>query len=175
MRLARLLLLLPLLTGCGKKANKQQAKTPTTHWNDVATQDVKVHVERVMHAFAAMQLDSIKAGLAPNVTAFETDLDGKPVRLGSRDEVAKFAEDLFGAINTMGARIALDIRSTDCHATVALGYCTVQFDFKMTTKDGKTVTQPQYNTIVLDRTENGWEWAHWQSSAAPPAPSAPSS
>ena len=174
MRTARLILLLLAVTACGGKKGskgKEQAKgPPTTHWNDAATADVKAQVERTMNAFAAMNVDSVKAGLAPDVTAFETDLDGKPVRLGSRDDVVKFANDVFAAINKMGAKVALDVHSTDCHATVALGYCSVAFDFQMTAKDGKTTTQPSWNTIVLDRTENGWEWKHWQSSAAPTAP-----
>src|SRR5712691_3473731 len=85
-----------------------------------APQEVRAQVERTMGAFASMDLQGFKAGLAEDVVAFEMDLEGKPVRLGSRDEAVRFAEEMFAQVKKMGASLKLDIHSTDCRATSSL-------------------------------------------------------
>ena len=142
-----------------------------------APQEVRAQVERTMGAFASMDLEVFKAGLAEDVVAFEMDLEGKPVRLGSRDDAVRYAEEMFAQLKKLGASLKLDIHSSDCRATSTLAYCTVEFDFKATMPDGSTISQPSRNTVVLRKGDDGWKWTHWHSSLAapPPAPSAPAS
>lgn len=152
-----------------------QAQTPTAApWNDAATQQVRAQVERTMGAFASLDLEGFKAGLADDVVAFEMDLDSKPVRLGSRQEAVRYAEEMFARLKKMGAKLKLDIHSTGCRAASTLAYCTVEFDFKAAMADGSTMSQPSRNSVVLRKGGDGWKWTHWHSSLAVPlAPPAP--
>jgi ketosteroid isomerase-like protein len=139
-----------------------------------AAAEVRAQVEKTMNAFAAMDLEGLKAGLAEDVTSFEMDLESKPLRLRSRDDAIRFAEQIFAEMKKMGASMKLDFHSSDCHATSALAYCTVVFDFKAAMPDGSTMAQPSRNTVVLRKGDDGWKWVHWHSSlAAAPAPPAP--
>ena len=98
--------------------------------------------------------------------------DGKPVRLGSRDEASLFAESTFAELKKMGATMTLDMHATDCHATVSAGYCTVEFDVRAKMSDGSTIVQPARNTIVLRKGADGWKWTHWHSSLSAAQPAA---
>ena len=139
-----------------------------------APQDVRAQVEATMGAFASMDLEGFKAGLAEDVVAFEMDLEGKPVRLGSRDDAVRYAEEMFAQVKKMGASMKLDVHSTDCRANSTLAYCTVEFDFTATMADGSTMLQPSRNSVVLQKGDDGWKWTHWHSSLAVlPAPPTP--
>jgi len=143
-------------------------------WDEAAAQEVRAQVERTMQAFAAMDREAFAAGLAADVVSFEIDLEGKPVRLGSRDDAVRYAEETFAELEKMGASLQLDIHANDCRATSTLAYCTVEFDLDAAMADGSTMSQPSRNTIVLRKGDDGWKWAHWHSSvAAPPSPPAP--
>ena len=127
-----------------------------------------------MDAFASMDVEGFKVGLADDVVAFEMDLEGKPVRLGSRADAIRYAEEMFAQVK-MGASLRLEIHSSDCRATSTLAYCTVEFDFKATMPDGSTMSQSSRNSVVLRKADNGWKWTHWHSSLAvlpapPPGP-----
>lgn len=52
------------------------------------------------------------------------------------------------------------------HATSALAYCTVEFDFAATMAGGSTLSQPTRNSVVLRKGDDGWKWTHWHSSLA---------
>ena len=167
------MILLAMVLGAGEPTPAPQMST-TAQWNDAATQEVRAQVEKTMGAFASMDLEGFKAGLAEDVVAFEMDLEGKPVRLGSRGDAVRYAEEMFAQVKKMGARLKLDIHSSDCRATSTLAYCTVEFDFKATMPDGSTMSQPSRNSVVLRKGDDGWKWTHWHSSLAvlpgPPAP-----
>jgi len=155
-----------------REENAMSGTEPTAQWNDAAMQEVRAQVERTMGAFVSMDLDGFKAGLAEDVVAFEMDLEGKPVRLGSRDDAVRFAEEIFAQMKKMGANLKLDIQSSDCHVTSTLAYCTVEFDFKATMADGSAMSQPSRNSVVLRKDDDCWKWMHWHSSlAVPPVPS----
>lgn len=111
-----------------------------------------------------MNLEVLRAGLAQDVVAFEMDMESKPVRLGSRAEVLRWAEEMFVELKKMGASVKLDIHSRDCHVTSQMAYCTVEFDFKVTMPDGSTMSQASRNSVVLRRGDDGWKWVHWHSS-----------
>lgn len=156
-----------------RPANAQQAAA-NVQWNDAAKKDVSAQVEKTMGAFAAMDLEAFKAGLAEDVVSFEVDLENKPVRLRSRADAVRFAEESFAELKKMGAKLKLDIHTTDCHATTTLAYCTVEFDLVATMADGGAMSQATRNSIVLRKSTDGWKWAHWHSSlAALPASPAP--
>lgn len=145
------------------------APPPTAQWNDIAAQEVRTQVEGTMNAFVSMDVERFKAGLAEDVVSFEMDLENKPVRLGSRDEVVRWTEATFAEVKKMGASLKLDIHSSNCRATFTLAYCTVEFDFKATMTDGSTMSQPSRNSVVVRKGVDGWKWAHWHSSLAVPA------
>jgi len=171
---------LSLLVASAGGCTRAPETTETVQWNDAATQEVRLQVEKTMNAFAAMDLEGFKGGLAGDVVSFEMDLENKPLRLGSRDEAIRFAEETFAAVKKMGATLMLDFHSTNCRATSTVGYCTVEFDFKARMADGQTMSQPSRNTVVLQKGEDGWKWAHWHSSiavapASQASPTAPSS
>ena len=75
-------LLATLLAACGGKPTP--GTSDISEWNEAATQEVRAQVQRTMAAFASADLEGFKSGLADDVVAFETDLESKPVRLGSR-------------------------------------------------------------------------------------------
>lgn len=151
------------------------APTPPQTLDDAAKQEVRAQVERTMGAFTSMDLEGFKAGLSEDVVAFEMDLESKPVRLGSRDDAVRYADEMFSQLRKMGASLKLDVRSSDCRGTSTLAYCIVEFDFKATMPDGSSLSQPSRNSVVLRHGDSGWKWAHWHSSLAvastPPAPS----
>ena len=173
MNCKRMTLIVLVLGACGCTL----APPPTAQWNDIAMQEVRTQVEGTMNAFVSMDVERFKAGLAEDVVSFEMDLESKPVRFGSRDEVVRWAEATFAELKKMGASLKLDIHSSNCRATSTLAYCTVEFDFKATMTDGSTMSQPSRNSVVLRKGEDGWKWAHWHSSLAvplaPPASPAP--
>ena len=138
-----------------------------------SSRTARTQVEGTMNAFVSMDIERFKAGLADDVVSFEMDLENKPVRFGSRNEVVRWAEATFAELKKMGASLKLDIHSSNCRATSTLAYCTVEFDLKATMTDGSTMSQPSRNSVVLRNGEDGWKWAHWHSSpAVPPAPPA---
>lgn len=168
----RMVLLAILLAACAGETTPAEQTPAAVQRNDAAAREARAQVEKTMTAFAAMDREGFKAGLAEDVVAFEINLESKPVRLASRDESVRFAEETFAGIKKMDASMKLDFHATDCRATATLAYCTVEFDFKAAMPDGSTMTQPSRNTVVLRKGDDGWRWAHWHSSlsAAPPAP-----
>jgi ketosteroid isomerase-like protein len=157
------------LAACARGSGDAAAR-----WDDAGSREARAQVERTMDAFAARDLGGFTAGLAPDVVGFEVDLDGKPVRLGSRDEAARFAGSTFAALAKMGAALRLDRHATSCRADASLAWCTVEFDARATMPDGSSMVQPTRNTVVLRRDGGAWKWAEWHSSpaVAPPAPAA---
>lgn len=173
MTVQRIFLLLGLAASIVACAPAPPAPT-TVQWDTATAREVRAQVEKTMTAFAAMDLETFEAGLAGDVTAFELDLDNKPLRLGSRTEAIRFAEGTFAGVRTMGATLALDFHSTACRGTATLAWCTVEFDLKVKMPDGNTLTQPSRNSVVLFKTRDGWKWTHWHSSlAVAPAQPAP--
>jgi ketosteroid isomerase-like protein len=156
-----------MLAACSSPRSPDAA---SVQWSDSAAQQARAEVVRTMNAFASMNVNTFKAGLDEGVVAFEMDGEGKPVRLGSRGAAVQYANTMFSQLRSASARIKLDIHSTNCRATAALAYCTVDFDAKVTMPDGSTMSQPTWNTVVLRKGEDGWKWIHWHSSlsVAPP-------
>ena len=174
MRVTGIILLAAVLTACDGKPTPTLLTSTIAEWDDGATQEVRAQVRRTMDAFASADLDGFKSGLAEDVVAFEMDLEGKPVRLGSREDVVRYAEATFAELKKMGASLTLDIHSSECNATSTLAYCTVEFDATATMGDGSTLSQPSRNSVVLRKGDAGWKWAHWHSSLAVlPAPPPP--
>ena len=116
MNCKRMTLIVLVLGACGCTP----AAPPTAQWNDIAMQEVRTQVEGTMNAFVSMDLERFKAGLAEDVVSFEMDLENKPVRLSSRDDVVRWTEATFSEVKKMGASLKLDIHSTNCRATSTL-------------------------------------------------------
>lgn len=166
-----MMLCLSLVLGaCARQPTPVSHQSTVVQWDSTAAREVRTQVEETMGAFASMNVDSFKAGLAEDVVGFEVDLDGKPVRLGS--EAVRFAQDTFAQLKKIGASAKLDIHANNCQATSTVAYSTVEFDFRATTADGSTMSQPTRNTVILRKGEDGWKWTHWHSSPAAAIPSA---
>ena len=140
-----------------------------------APPEVRKQVERTMGAFAAMDVEGFKAGLAEDVVAYEIDVEGKPVRLRSRDDAVRYAEQMFVQVKKMGGSLKLNTHSSDCRATSTLAYCNVELDFQAKMPDGSTMSQPSFISVVLCKVDGDWKWMHWHSSLAalPPPPAPP--
>ena len=67
-----MILLAMVLSGCAPH------QPSTVQWDAAASQEVRAQVERTMGAFASMDVEGFKAGLAEDVVGFEMDLEGKP-------------------------------------------------------------------------------------------------
>ncbi len=132
-----------------------------------ANLDLRAQVEKTMRAFETMNAGAFE-NLAESVTAFEMDLDGKPVRLGSREDVVRYANEMFSAMRGMNATLKLDIHKLECHEASNIGYCTVEFDADVTMPDKSVMTQPTRNTAVLRKEKGAWKWVHWHSSLSAP-------
>ena len=128
------------------------------------TSEVRAQVAKTMAAFAAMDVEGFKAGLAADVTGFEMDLAGKPIRLGSREEASRFARDTGVDLKQARVHVTLDVHRTDCQAAETLAHGTVEFDVRATAPDGSVMSQPSRNSIVLRKGDDGWTWIHWHSS-----------
>ena len=170
MRRTWVVVLAALLCACAGTTAGPQAAAPA--WDDAAAQEARLEVEGAMNAFAAMDLEGFTSRLSEDAVAYEFDLENKPMRLGSRDEVAQWFGGILAELKEMGATVTLDVHSTDCHATAGLAYCTVEFDLNVALADGGALSQPTRNTIVLREGDDGWKWMHWHSSPAelPEAP-----
>ena len=94
------------------------------------------------------------------------DLENKPVRLGSRDEVGRWAQATFVEIRKVDASVTLDIHSSQCRATATLACCTVESDVKSTMAAGATMSQLSRNSVFLRKGNDGWKWVHWHSTLA---------
>ncbi len=133
-----------------------------------ANLDLRAQVEKTMRSFEAMNAEAFRNNLDDGVTAFELDLEGKPVRLGSREEAVHYANEIFSALHGMNATLKLDIHNLECHEASNIGYCTVEFDADVTMPDKSVMTQPTRNTIVLRKEKGAWKWVHWHSSLSTP-------
>lgn len=138
-----------------------------------ANLDLRAQVEKSMHTFETMNAEAFRADLDEHVTAFELDLEGKPVRLGSRDEAVRYANDTFSALRGMNAALKLDIHKIECAEVASIGYCTIEFDANVTMPDKSVMTQPTRNTAVLRRKKGAWKWVHWHSSLSAPMKNTP--
>lgn len=167
------LLLAVAASGCTGTAQAPSAPAAAV-FDDAAAAEARAAVQKGVAAFASQDLAAVKAELAQDgtVATFELDLDNKPVRLATRDEALKYAEDMFAQLGKMKATLAVDVRSLECRATATIAYCAMEHDFKASMPDGGSISQPSRATIVLRKGGDGWKWTHWHTSlaAAPAAP-----
>jgi ketosteroid isomerase-like protein len=153
-----------LLAGCAGGSASRPNPANAVESSGKTVEEVRAQVEKTMTAFAALDLDAFKAALAEDVVAYEIDSENKPVRLESRAEVSRWTKSIFGQLKAMGAATRLDFASIDCRAAGALAYCVADFTFTVTMPNGKALSQPSRNSIVLRKEVGGWKWAHWHSS-----------
>ncbi|MBI3873004.1 MAG: nuclear transport factor 2 family protein [candidate division Zixibacteria bacterium] len=175
MRRIRWIVLAAVLGVCSLTIASAEQKPPTALWDDAATREVRQVIDKGMDAIAAMDSAWVSVAMGKDVSGFDIDVEGKPVRMGSRDEAVRYFNDIFAWAKKAGARLRFDRHSTDCHAISALAFCALEYDFVATMPDGSTLSQPTRTTVVLRRGDDGWKWVHWHSSLstlpAPPATS----
>jgi ketosteroid isomerase-like protein len=174
--MSKITALLPaaILLACGTS----QESTPDTQmsvpWDSAAASEARAAVERGAKAFEMMDVEGVRGVLAADgfSTSYDLDVENKPLRLATRDDAVKYAEDMFAEVKKMNATIKVTIKSLDCRATSHLGYCVLEHAFDATMPDGKTMSQQQQATIVLTKGADGWKWAHWHTSSASAPPAA---
>jgi ketosteroid isomerase-like protein len=162
-----------VLGACSLQIASAAQKPPAAIWDDAATREVRRVLDKQMDAIVAMDSAGVDAAMGNDVSGFDIDMDGKPVRMGSRAEAVRYFNDIFAWAKKTGARLRVDRKSTDCHATPTLAVCALEYDFVAMMPDSSTVAQPTRTTVVLRRSDDGWKWVQWHSSfSALPAPSA---
>lgn len=168
-----MILLATMLAGC---ATKQM--TTTAQWDEAAAQEARAEVEKAVRLITAMDLEGLKAEITQDgfVTIYDLDLEGKPVRMGTRDEGIQYLKTIFDEMKKMGATLDMGVPSIQCHATSTIAYCVMEYDFSAMMPDGQKMTQPSRTSLVLRKGEDGWKWAHWHTSLStvPTPPAAPS-
>ncbi|MGH7713432.1 MAG: nuclear transport factor 2 family protein [Gemmatimonadaceae bacterium] len=176
MRRIATLLIASVAAACIQSSPPMADSATVAQWDSSAANAVRASVQKGLDAFAAMDLEAIKSVLAQDswVQTYDIDLENKPVRMATRDEAAKYAEDIFAEVKKMNGTLKVDTKVVDCRATATLGFCAAEYDFSATMPDGRTTTQPTHTTIVLARGADGWKWVHWHSSLSSAAPSASS-
>jgi ketosteroid isomerase-like protein len=169
--------LLMLAAAACMQSSTPMADSPTAvMWDSAAETDAKGAVDRMVTAFATMDIEAVKSLLAQDgyAASYELDLENKPVRMSTRDDAVKYAEDVFAEVKKLNATMNVNVKSNECHATSSVAYCSLEHDFSAKMPDGQTMTQPTRASIVLVKEGGTWKWAHWHSSlsAAPPASAA---
>jgi ketosteroid isomerase-like protein len=155
-------------------ANAQEKPAPAM-WDAAAAKEARAVVERGLAAVEKMDVEGVKAVAAQDITAYDIDLENKPVRMKSLAEVTQYLEAIFTEVKGIGATVKFENRTTECRATATMAYCTFEYDFVAMMADGTKMAQPSQTTVVLRKGNDGWKWAHWHTSLSvlPAAPAAP--
>lgn len=149
-----------------------QHEQTSAMWDEAAAKEARAVVDRGLSALDKMDIAAFKAVAAPDLTAYDIDLDSKPVRMTSLAESKKYVEDIFAGAKKMGASLRFERRATDCRATSAIAYRTLEYNFVAAMPGGSEVSQPSQTTAILAKGKDGWKWTHWHTSLSSP-PAAP--
>lgn len=159
------------IAACGTQNTPPPDTAATAQWDSATAGEVRAAVQRGVDAFAQMNVEGVKSVLSQDwaSASFETDMENKPVRMATRADAIKYAEDIFAEVKKMSATLKVDTKQLDCRGTSTLAYCVMDHEVTATMADGKTMVQPQRATIVLAKDADGWKWVHWHSSPGPAA------
>lgn len=151
-----------------------QQKPAAKMWNEDAANAAHAVVEQGLAAVENMDVEALKAISTADIVAYDIDLESKPVRMGSLNEVVGYVQAMTTEAKKMGAKLKFENRKITCRATSELAYCLLEYDFVATLPDSTRLVQPSQTTVVLNKSESGWKWAHWHTSlsVALPAPAA---
>jgi ketosteroid isomerase-like protein len=165
------LFLAATLAACGAKTTPAPDTPATVQWDSATAGEVRGVVERGVNSFMQMDVEGVKSVLSQDwaSASYETDFENKPIRMATRDDGIKYAEDIFAEAKKMGATLKVDIKNIDCRGTSTLGYCVMDHDVTATVPKGPPMVQPGRATIVLAKGTDGWKWVHWHSSPGPAA------
>lgn len=163
------------LSACAAQNTPAPSASASVQWDTVAASEVRSVVQQGVDAFARLDLEGIKSVLSQDWTtaSFEIDFENKPLRLATRDDAIKYAEDIFGQVKQMGATLKIDLTNMDCRATATLGYCEFVTAVIATPPKGAPMTQPGRATVVAAKGADGWKWVHWHSSPGAASAAAP--
>ncbi len=141
---------------------------------DAAAQEVWAATQQGLDNFVKMDRAAFEAALTDDLVAYDLDLEGKPVRMGSKADAIAYFEAISAEVKKLGGTMNVDIHSHRCSAGESLGFCAVEMDFRVKMPDGTVNSQPSYISCVLRKTPGGWKWAFWHTSLsvlpAAPAP-----
>jgi ketosteroid isomerase-like protein len=170
MRIATLLAM-ATVAACTAQNTPQPSASATVQWDSATAGEVRSVVQQGVDAFSRLDLEGVKAVLSQDWTSasFETDFENKPLRLATREDAVKYAEDTFGQVKQMGATLKIDLKNMDCRGTSTLGYCEFDTDVVATMPKGAPMVQPGRATVVVAKGADGWKWVHWHSSPGPAA------
>lgn len=169
-------LLIAVLPACTQPSRATSDSATAVLWDSTAASEARAAAQKGVDAFVAADIEGVKSVFAPDgfITSYDIDLENRPLRLPTRDDAVKYAEDTFAELKKMNATLRGDVKGMDCRGTSVLAYCALDFDLAATLADGKTMSQPSRATIVLAKGAEGWKWVHWHTSiaSAPPATTA---
>ena len=172
-------ILVATLGACATEPMPAPQTPATAQWDAGAAQEVQAEFARMFGMWEALDLEALKGELVEDgfLTSYDFDMDGKPMKMGSRDEAVRYMEAMIGPIKKSGGSFKIKQHSLECRATATLGYCAANFDLVATMADGTKMTQPTQVTGTMRKRDDGWKWTHWHSSLAqmpsPPTPAPP--
>ena len=168
------LLLAATLAACGTETTPAPDASETVQWDTATAGQVRSVIESGVDAFMALDVEGVKAVLSSDwaSASYETDLENKPLRMATRDDAVKYAEDTFAEVKKLNATLKIDKKNLDCRGTSTVAYCVLDHEVTATLPKGDPIVQPGRATIVLAKGADGWKWVHWHSSPGPAASAA---
>ncbi len=165
------LILAATLVACATKPTPTPDAAATVQWDSATAGAVRAEVERGVNAFMQLDVEGVKAVLSQDwaSASYETDFENKPLRMATRTDAIKYAEDIFAEVKKMNATLKVDIKNNDCRGTSTLAYCVLDHEVTAIVANGKPLVQPGRATVVLAKGADGWKWVHWHSSPGPAA------
>ena len=165
------LLLAVTTSACGTTRTPAPDAPATVQWDSTTAGEVRSVVERGVNSMAQMDIEGVKSVLSDDWTfaSFDTDMETKPLRLATRDDVIKYAEDVSAEVKKLNATFEIDAKSLECRGTSTLAYCVLDHEVTATMPQSKPMVQPQRATFVLAKGAAGWKWVHFHSSPGPAA------
>jgi len=138
-------------------------------WNDDAAKAARAAVAQGLAAVERFDAEALRGLCTTDLVAYDIDLEGKPIRMGSLDEAISYVGGISAEAKKMGAHVKFENVEYNCRATSDVAYCLLAYAFVATMPDGARSVQPSQTTVVLTKTGGGWKWAHWHTSlsAAP--------
>lgn len=166
-----MLILAATVVACTAKTTPAPDAPATVQWDSATAGEVRSVVERGINAFAQLDVEGVKAVMSDDWTfnSFDTDMENKPLRLATRNDVIKYSEAVFADVKKLNATLKIDAKSLECRGTSTLAYCVLDHEVTATVPQGKPMVQPQRATFVLAKGVDGWKWVHFHSSAGPAA------
>jgi ketosteroid isomerase-like protein len=140
-------------------------------WDAALAAEMEAFARGQVAAWEAMDVDRIAATLHDaGLPVFDLDIQGQPVRLGTRDEQLAYVR----AMKEAAPAGKMSTTANHCRAAGEFGWCAMDFQVDAPGPDGKPMPMSMRVTGVAARIDGAWKTIHWHGSmGAIPAPAPP--